>query len=192
MLPPRWWLALFMARPFEVGGVVPPRRPDRLEQLEYGLGRLRGETQRGGPQRLARLQHQHVRTLFVHVGKGKVVGARLQRIDHFVGKALARGDDVEVGRQGLRVRPQRGNRRIHLGRVGSDIGDRLPVAAGRRQAQSAGVPEEPDNVQPGGGVLVEIHGEGVGAAQKVQATVPGVGGDIVDLRTDGVVLDGEL
>lgn len=44
-----------------------------LEQLEHGLRGLGRHGERGGSQRLAGLQHQHVGSLLVHVGEGEVV-----------------------------------------------------------------------------------------------------------------------
>src|SRR6185369_9796129 len=102
---------------------------------------------------------------------GEVVGAGLQRVDHAVGEVLARGDDVQVCRQRLGVGSQRGDGRFHIGRVRGDVRGRLPVAAGSRQAKPGGAGQEADHAQLGGGVLVEVYGQGVGRAQQIQTAV---------------------
>ena len=83
-----------------------------LKQSQYRLGGLGCQAQRGGAQRLPRLQHQHVGPFLIHVGIGQVAGTVLQGVDHVVGEILANGDSAQVGGEFLRLGPQAGRRTV--------------------------------------------------------------------------------
>src|SRR5262247_1520907 len=108
------------------------RRPDAVrlrargnfpsaEQPQHVLVGLRGEREGSRGQRLAGLQREQARSLFVGVGQGQIVDAGLQRVDRLFGELGAILDDRHVGRVGRGLVLQRGERVVDVGKRDVDV-----------------------------------------------------------------------